>query len=79
MLFVMPPVNNINHPVQLLPAVFSKRKVELLCLMILFNNYQTTLFLLLFKEKTAHPLLYQACQKLAYQVQLVQWCTEKAR
>lgn len=30
-------------------------------------------------EKTAHPLLYQACQKLAYQVQLVQWCTEKAR
>lgn len=30
-------------------------------------------------EKGAHPSLYQACQKLAYQVQLVQWCTEKAR
>lgn len=30
-------------------------------------------------EETADPSLHQACQKLAYQVQLVQWCTEKAR
>ncbi|KAK3720745.1 hypothetical protein QZH41_014200, partial [Actinostola sp. cb2023] len=30
------------------------------------------------KAQMTHHLLYQACQKLAYQVQLVQWCLEKA-
>ncbi|XP_048586399.1 zinc finger FYVE domain-containing protein 26-like isoform X2 [Nematostella vectensis] len=27
----------------------------------------------------SHPVFHQACQKLAYQVQLVQWCLEKAQ